>query len=267
MEIHHEIHGPKLSMKNKRFGIGKSSLHWHEKIEMVLAFNKPFDIIIEGERYELNPGDLVLIGERVLHLYDIKEDNTEVRIGQFTVSALLGAGISPCRIQPHITRGELEEDDEFHFKIKGILHTISRETVIDDEENPFLQTMLSGLYCLLSRRFALTDSNIGKKEKTEFYKIVEYVNEHFKENISVQKIAKSLYIDRGRLSSLFLKYSGVSLTYYLNSLRVSCAKSLLESGAMITDAALESGFQSVRTFNEVYRRHTGNTPSKLKKHK
>ena len=127
--------------------------------------------------------------------------------------------------------------------------------------------MFSALYFLLMSRFTLEDNSSLKKEKREFYKTVEYANEHFKEGLTIQEIAKKLYIDRGRLSQLFLKYSGVSLTDYLNTLRVAHAAGLIKSGATITAAALESGFRSVRTFNEVYRRHVKSAPSKIKKHK
>ena len=81
---------------------------------------------------------------------------------------------------------------------------------------------------------------------------MKYVNEHFKEDITVKSIAETLYMDRGRLSRLFLKYSGISLNDYINTLRLTEAVRLIDAGLKITDAALESGFQTVRTFNNVY---------------
>ena len=43
------------------------------------------------------------------------------------------------------------------------------------------------------------------------------------------------------------------------------AKILANVGGMpITEAALDSGFQSVRTFHEVYRRMKGSSPRELK---
>lgn len=267
MEIHHEINPNRLTLKTKSFPLGKTSLHWHEKIELVQAIDHPFDILIEGERYEVEPGDVVLIGERVIHLFDIREDNTQVRIGQFPYSILLGSGVTPAAIKPVIKREELDADSDFAFKVDGILNTISRELVVKNEENPFLQMMLAALYFLLMSRFGISSDDKGKKEKGDFYRVVEYVNGHFKEKLTVKSIAASLYMDRGRLSELFFKYSATSLNGYINSLRISYAENLIHSGSSIIDAALESGFQSVRTFNEVYKRSTGRAPSNIKKKK
>ena len=245
MEIHHEVNSLKLTLKNRRFDKERTALHWHEKLELVLALDKPFDILIEGVTYEICPGDVVLIGERVIHLFDIKEDGTNVRIGQFPLSALLSAGVTPIPIKPVIKRCEIESDGDFAFKLDGILNCISRESQFTNEENPFLQMMLAALYFLIMSRFGKSPDEHSKKDKHDFYKVVSYVNEHFRENITVSSIAKALYMDRGKLSSLFSKYSGTSLPTYLSSLRIASAEELIRSGRSITGAALESGFQSV----------------------
>ena len=60
---------------------------------------------------------------------------------------------------------------------------------------------------------------------------------------------------------MFFKYSGETLKQYLNTIRVKNANALMDSGYSITESALESGFQNVRTFNEVYRKIMGITPT------
>ena len=97
--------------------------------------------------------------------------------------------------------------------------------------------------------------------------IVEYINEHFKEEISVSSISNELYLSRGRLADVFKKYSGVSITEYINSLRINNANYMLMHGSTATEAALESGFASVRTFNNVYKSVMNMTPSEYVKKK
>lgn len=109
--------------------------------------------------------------------------------------------------------------------------------------------------------------NSNKKEKQDFYRTVNYINDHFTENITIQSLSKELFIDRGRLSKVFLKYAGTSLSTYISTLRINRATQLIENGYGITVAALESGFQSVRTFNDVYKKITNSSPSKILKNK
>jgi AraC-like DNA-binding protein len=56
----------------------------------------------------------------------------------------------------------------------------------------------------------------------------------------------------------------MSLNSYINTLRIAKAAALIRGGAPITEAALEAGFQSVRTFHDVYRRMQNAAPRKLK---
>ena len=72
-------------------------------------------------------------------------------------------------------------------------------------------------------------------------------------------------MDRGRLSKLFTKYAGMKLTQYINRLRISAAIQLIENGMGVTEAAYESGFQSIRTFNDVYKKNMHSCPNKIKK--
>lgn len=106
-----------------------------------------------------------------------------------------------------------------------------------------------------------------KQKKQDFYRTVNYINDHFTENITIQSLSKELFIGRDRLSKVFLKYAGTSLSTYISTLRINRATQLIENGYGITVAALESGFQSVRTFNDVYKKITNSSPSKILKNK
>ena len=58
----------------------------------------------------------------------------------------------------------------------------------------------------------------------------------------------------------------MSFTDLLNSYRLDAALLLLtETDKDITDIALESGFQSVRNFNDYFKLKIGETPSKYRK--
>lgn len=100
------------------------------------------------------------------------------------------------------------------------------------------------------------------KDKQEFIRITEYVNSHFTEHLTVQSVAQALYMDRGKVSGLFTKCAGITLNAYINILRLERADQLIRDGAGITQAALECGFQSVRTFNDIYKKMNGTAPSK-----
>ncbi len=134
------------------------------------------------------------------------------------------------------------------------------------QDNPYLQSVISSIYFLLMRYFPAEEGSATKKnDRKDFYKIAEYVNEHFKEEINISIIANKLYMSRGRLASLFSKYAGTGLNEYINALRIKNANQLLGEGKLVTEAAIESGFQSIRTFNNAYKEYMGITPTEYVK--
>ena len=151
-------------------------------------------------------------------------------------------------------------------RICTLFETIEAEKyAMPGEENYFQRSMVAALYCLLTRHFAEEGKEDVSKEQKEFIHILEYIGEHFEEDINVNILAERLFMYRGRLASLFKKYSGMSLNKYVYSLRIKKANELMDRGSSMIEAAMQSGFQSVRIFNHVYKKITGITPTAYKK--
>ena len=59
--------------------------------------------------------------------------------------------------------------------------------------DPFLQSVASSVYFLLERYFSESYNIFSEeRDRQDFYKVIEYVNAHFKEDITVETISKSL---------------------------------------------------------------------------
>lgn len=254
MEIKHEQNKMKTSTYIRHWDKGEHAFHWHEKIEIVRCLNNPFSILMDGVNYVLEKGDICVISGLTVHKFILLEDNTDIAILQFPNEILLKSDAKIRPVKPLIKSDELQEHPNTLISLDILLDILLKDGCVEKDSNDeFVNHMYAGLYCLLMRDFgsAETATRKDKKEKNEFYRIVNYVGEHFKENINVQDIAGALYMDRGRLSKLFLKYAGVSLNAYINSLRLSNVKKLVDEGMTVTSAALESGFGSLRTYNNV----------------
>ena len=203
----------------------------------------------------MSKGDIAVIGDRTVHKFNISEENTLITVIQFSSELLLKTGEVYKPLKPFIKKEEILNTEGLSKKLENITEIILSEPTGESETDFFILSMYSFLYFLLMRYFSAEEKGkTAKKEVDDFYRIVEYVNCHFTENITVRSIANEFYSDRGRISGLFLKYSGMTLNSYINSLRLTCASKLIENGMKITEAALESGFQSLRTYNNVKNR-------------
>ena len=84
--------------------------------------------------------------------------------------------------------------------------------------------------------------------------MVEYINENFADTMTVNSIASHFYFSRGKVTSVFKKYSGMTVNEYVNRLRIKKANEMLLRGDSVSSAALSCGFESIRTFNNSYKK-------------
>lgn len=92
----------------------------------------------------------------------------------------------------------------------------------------------------------------GKKQEyvNKFLNVVKYIDMHYSEDLSLEKISAACGFSKFHFSRLFKQYTGFTFCDYLNYRRISHAEDLLTNhDCLITEIALQSGFSSISTFN------------------
>ncbi len=99
-------------------------------------------------------------------------------------------------------------------------------------------------------------------------RILIYCSENFKNDISIESLAKSIGISQKYSSSVISSRLGQNFREYINTLRMFEATKLLKSTEHpITYIALEVGYKNQSTFNRVFLDRYGVTPSEYRKSK
>ena len=266
MEILHEKSTTEMTFYRGTWDRGLRPFHCHAKLEVVIPLDRPITAIVNGERHEAHTGDILMISGQAVHAFEVAEDGTTFLLGQFPYRILLSCGVVPTAVKPHITADEIAAVPGLRARLDALIAAIPvGDRVGVGESNPYMQSVLAAFYFLLTRHFgAPADGAREERERQDFQRIVDFVNAHYTEPLTVGSIAADLYVDRGKLSRLFLAYAGQPLTEYITARRLEQATRLLREGVPVTVAALESGFQSVRTFHDVYRRTQHTTPRAIK---
>ena len=95
--------------------------------------------------------------------------------------------------------------------------------------------------------------------------ILLYINEHFKESITLGSVSAELGYNPSYLSRIFRQSLGVGFNSYVTMLRLRNAAILLEKSESASICAYESGFNSIRTFYRAFSNEFGCTPKEYKK--
>ena len=103
-------------------------------------------------------------------------------------------------------------------------------------------------------------------EQAEFSKIVEYLNEHIEEHITLETLTKEFTINRNKLNDLFMNQASMTCLNYLLILRMDLAKILLTRTEIpISEISSRVGYPDSNYFTKVLNKTVGMTPSKYRK--
>ena len=108
--------------------------------------------------------------------------------------------------------------------------------------------------------------NINGKTDQLINALVQYVQENFKDNISLKSAAKALGYDYNYLSGYLNDRLKNNFSAFLNGYRISHAEYLLlNTDKSITEIATLCGYDTIRSFNRNFIKITNTTPREFKK--
>lgn len=95
---------------------------------------------------------------------------------------------------------------------------------------------------------------------------VQYINNHYNENISLTDVANATHISKNYLCDLFKKEMNVTFIDYVTNLRIEKAKYLLShTDKKMYEISEEVGYNDYAYFSQIFKRHTGTTLSVYRK--
>ena len=150
---------------------------------------------------------------------------------------------------------------------EGYLEAMRRES---EREDGFREGCLQSLFYLLLAalyrqtpdffplaRHACSDSILA---------VQQYLDEHFRENLSVQEVARQFFISPGYLQHRFTELVGCSPKQYLILSRLSAAqRMLLTTRLTVAEIAGECGFAEANNFIRRFSAHFGETPAQYRR--
>ena len=131
----------------------------------------------------------------------------------------------------------------------------------DDLEH--LRRELTNHFGMIGMALARTTVTDGKKAVGD---MVEYIRNHYNEDISLTQLAEKLYMNPAYLSELFKETTGMGFVAYVTSVRMEKACEFLRHRDLkIHQIASLVGYEDERYFSTVFRKYHGLTPSEYRK--
>jgi two-component system response regulator YesN len=94
---------------------------------------------------------------------------------------------------------------------------------------------------------------------------LQYMEAHYAEALSLEKVAREVYVSAGYLSALFKKVARKNFVDCLHETRVAKARELLRDGRLkVYEVALRVGYKDEKYFSQIFKKVTGMTPNQYR---
>ena len=116
------------------------------------------------------------------------------------------------------------------------------------------------------RRFIIQAFDLTKvKHSDVVFKITNFIKKNCGEKLSLDALAREVYLSKSYLSSMFKQETGVSLTEYITKVRIEKSKKmLLEDGVSLLTISEQCGFKDQSYFTKVFKKEVGVSPKKYR---
>ena len=247
--------------------------HFHSAVEVIIPLAGEVLVTAGEEQLAVQTGEVIIIppgcthglhmeagSERELLLYEMN--------GVFTIkefSALRQMISKPVYLtMAHPCRE----------KVRSIFFEIIQEhrsgALLRNMHN---YALLLEIYAILGEEYLRSEAtavemNILQRQlsgEDAFNRALEYLGKNYMDDVTLDSLAAYAGFSRYTLSRMFRQHTGATFTQYLARRRVELAMELLSGSRMpVTQVALQCGFNSIATFNRVFREIKGCTPTQYR---
>jgi two-component system response regulator YesN len=101
--------------------------------------------------------------------------------------------------------------------------------------------------------------------KHAIYLVQQYIQSHYGEDLSLERLAEHVYLSPRYLSDLFIRETGCGINKYIKNLRMEKARELLlNTNHKIQDICKEVGYANFSYFCRSFRENFGKTPESFR---
>ena len=241
--------------------------HYHEFCKLLMLRSGSGGYTVEGHRYSLETGDIVLIGKHCVHRPEFEHGLLYERVIIYISPEFLQQQSTPDCPLEEIFNGA--NGHVLHLNTPDALWSISDRLEKELAEDKYGRIIVSnGLLLRLLIEIArnMQDPNAAfstpiAPTDSRILEILRYIDAHLTEDLSIDILAEEFYISKYHMMRLFKQETGRSIHDYLQERRLLHARDLIRQGVSATDSCFQSGFRSYSSFTRAYAKHFGTTPT------
>ncbi len=237
--------------------------HSHREMELLWIIEGTARFYTDTMVYDAKAGDVIVVPPYAMHRTTIWADRDfhhDCII--FDLSLLhndrlkIGLENGTLTVTPFLT----EKSDLCQY--------IQNAYIANEDKNPGWEMNVIGNLLLFFSTLESQGHILSSKEvpaRSVCYPIIDYIGNHYDQNISSADVANYLHMDKSYFCRIFKKHFGKCFHNYLCMYRIERAKNLLRNSELsISEISTQTGFLSFSYFSKMFKAHTGISPKEYR---
>lgn len=253
--------------------------HWHDELEAAIITEGQAIVAAGSDKRLLGPGDGFFINTGVLHAaWNI--DRSSCHFHSIVFHARLVGGsidsvfwhnyIQPLLVNPTLKFLCFNHGVDWNQEAITAIEEAWQSCVYEPSGYEFkVRNSLSQLIYLLSTHHSSLQNFPSEKELRDgdrIKKMLQFVHEHYFEELNTEKIAKSIMVSPSECLRCFHNTISTTPIQYVKQYRVQKAVEMLKkTNKKVSDIGAQCGFQEMSYFAKTFREIHGITPSEFRR--
>ena len=247
--------------------------HWHFHYQVLYVKKNEIEVFVDGKYKKYSEGSIIFIEPFKVHGIRIKDIENTVFL---KVIESFNNNISYYNLlnKSNISIPEVEKmsNKQLKFRERLIVYfdrLIELENKFDELSEIERKNLIDRIFFVLIKFFSSNEEKENLKNfevdlfndrENYWIPIIKYINNNFDEKITLEEISLSVNLCPAYLSNYFKKKTGITITSYIEKVRMTHALNDLNKLDMsIEKIAIKNGFSDSKSLNRVLKREFGKT--------
>lgn len=236
--------------------------HWHPAPELILALSGSFSVAVSEETHTLAAGEMLYINAEVVHSLEAREPASSLLTVQFSPHLF----DTTHRIPRLEFRSQHEALCETDRRIYQALASLIENLIHQATAFSRIATVYMLLDALEKGGSPAPQSQIHARDIVLIKESIEFINQHFDEDLTLGQIAEQAGVSYHHFSRTFKKVSNHNFKEYLTLIRTNKARQLLKDTQIpITEISQICGFREHKYLIFAFNKYCSMTPTEFRK--